>query len=662
MSALSFTGLLSGLDTNNLVSELLRFNQRRVDLLELRKAEAELDLALFDEIETRARSLQSSVGQLSSSINSVFAARSATSSDEAILTVAAGTGAQPGSTTFRVNQQARANQEASQGFADASSQIQRGTFQISAGGGTATIAIDNTNDTLQGLAQAINSSGVGVSASVVNTGVGTTPFRLLLTSNQTGTAGAISITNNLTDGSQPGSVQPLFSTVQAAENSQLQIGSGAGAIVIENSSNQVQGVIPGVTLNIVGADPGRDVTVTVGNNTSAAAEAVKNFVEDFNDLQTFIDENSAFDAEKQQGGPLLGDRNAINIQESLRRIVTSANPLLPSTANRLSILGVTVNSQGLLDLDEARLNNVLNGNVPGVTFQDVQRALGFGATSNNPGVEFIVGGSRTREGLVQVDITQAAERATIAATNNLAASTVINAANNEFTVTVNGRASSTVALTPGTYTQQQLAQELETRINADSTLTGRSVSVSLNGSRLVITSDRFGFDSEVASLTGTAAGSLGFTGAENDRGRDVVGRFVVGGQTETAIGRGQALVGDPSNANTADLRVLVTLGPSQVVAGPEAELTVTRGIGSQLQETLGRFLDPIDGRFRSIDDGIETRIEQFDDSIKREERRLDDREAALLRQFAAVEQLIGQSQARSEQFTAQLLPLLNQGR
>ena len=59
------------------------------------------------------------------------------------------------------------------------------------------MTIDGTNDTLQGLANAMNNAGAGVTASVVNDGSGNNPYRLLLTSNQSGADNTIQITNNL---------------------------------------------------------------------------------------------------------------------------------------------------------------------------------------------------------------------------------------------------------------------------------------------------------------------------------------------------------------------------------------------------------------------------------------------------------------------------------
>src|SRR5439155_17816627 len=102
--------------------------------------------------------------------NGVLAIRSVASSDQSLVTAAAGNGATPGVYNVRVNSLARAHQIASQGFDSADSTITQGTLQLKVGSGATTITIDSTNNTLQGLANAINGSGVGVAAAIINDG------------------------------------------------------------------------------------------------------------------------------------------------------------------------------------------------------------------------------------------------------------------------------------------------------------------------------------------------------------------------------------------------------------------------------------------------------------------------------------------------------------
>src|SRR5206468_7526018 len=127
--------------------------------------------------------------------NSVFSARAATSSDTTIATAAASTGAVPGVYNLRVTSLASAGQVASQGFDRLDSAVSQGTLQLKIGSTTTTVTIDATNDTLQGLADAINASGAAATAYIVNdgSGEGSQGYRLVLAAKATGIANQVNL-------------------------------------------------------------------------------------------------------------------------------------------------------------------------------------------------------------------------------------------------------------------------------------------------------------------------------------------------------------------------------------------------------------------------------------------------------------------------------------
>jgi len=213
-SGVSFSGLASGLNTNALVQNLLRFNQQRINLLNQTVQTDTTQQNSFQGVQTRLQTLQTAASQLALPQGSVFDNKTVSSSNTDLITAAVGSGAQTGVTTLRVLSLAQTNQIASQGFADPTSQISQGSFQIQSGANSATLTIDSTNNTLSGLAAAITNAGIGVTATIVNTGGSdprTQPYRLLLTSTATGASNAIQITNNLAPGGG-GAVMPNFAT------------------------------------------------------------------------------------------------------------------------------------------------------------------------------------------------------------------------------------------------------------------------------------------------------------------------------------------------------------------------------------------------------------------------------------------------------------------
>jgi len=151
---------------------------------------------------------------------------------------------------IKVERLAAAEQIATVGmFSSVDSEITQGdiSFRVSAGKDVK-VTVDESNNSLAGLVESINSSGADVTASIINDGsTGGTPFRLLITSQTTGATNSISVANNLTD-SGGNATKPVFEAnpVQAGTNARVILGSGIGEIPIESETNEVTGTIPNV--------------------------------------------------------------------------------------------------------------------------------------------------------------------------------------------------------------------------------------------------------------------------------------------------------------------------------------------------------------------------------------------------------------------------------
>lgn len=651
-------GLATGLDTTTIIDGLVRIQQLQIDQLTARKNSIREEQTAFKGIESKMIDLRAQLGSLARSQNSVFSARSAVSSDEDALSVTAASGAAAGVYNLTINSLAQAEQVASQGFASADSEISQGTFSLRVGRGKEVeITIDSSNNTLQGLADAINAAGGDVGASIVNDGsTGGSPYKLLLSSTKTGAANTITITNNLA----AGATQPDFTgtPVQEAADASVTLGSGAGALTVTHETNQLDDLIGGVTLDLHQADAAKSISVTIARDTDTAVATVQKFVEAFNGLMGFIDDQVRFEPQSGEASLLLGNRSVIGIQDEVRRVATGIVTGVNSDLNRLSAIGISVTDQGRLTLNSSRLRDALNGGKAGVGEADFRRLFALDGASTNPGISFVLGSTRTKDSTtpVEIDVTQAAEQASVTATNALAGSTVIDATNNEFTLSLDGTDTATLTLTEGTYTEEELAAELEAVINASDDFKGHQVAVSVQGGKLQIASETYGLASEVTiGNTGTALAALGFDGTETDKGQDVVGRFIVNGQAETAVGSGRILSGDPENENTADLRVRVTLTSAQISGGVEGEMTISRGIASKLDKLLGSMLDPVTGRMKTISEGYDDRAEAIDKTIEARNTLLEAKKESLLAQFAALEGQVSQLQSTANFLAAQLV-------
>lgn len=666
MAGISFSGLGSGIDTSSIIAQITRFNQQRIDQLRSRQTDATSRQNSVKSIETKLKEVQTAASKLARTVSGTFDARKGTSSDESLIKVAATSSAAPITQTLTVNAIAKANIVSSQGFASSTSEINTGTLQISAGGSVGTITIDSTNNSLKGLASAINTAKVGVRASIVKSGSGAAPYKLLLTSEKTGVDNSISITNNLTTSSGSSSLPNLTTTVQAAQDAELQIGSGVAAVTVSNSTNIFTDVIEGVTLNVQNADATKEVTITVTNDNEGIKTAVKDFITDFNDVLDFIATQTKVDPAAKKPALLSGNRQVSDVANSLKSLVVSANSLLPSGINRFSAFGITLNRQGRLDFNEAKLDALLNGETEGIGIDEIKRGFALTAATTNNDVRLVAGTKDTKEstaGVFHVDVTQAAEVASITATDALFGSTTIDSSNNTLTLKLDGVTSGTITLNAGTYTDQQLADELQTRLNGDSAIGKLAPTVTLSGGKLVVTSARYGSSSEVSTLAGSAitSGVLGFGGAESDTGVDVAGKFIVNGSDETATGAGQTLTAADGNANTAGMRVQVTLTSSQLNGDstPEAELTVTRGVASKLSLFIDQLLDLTSGRLKTITEKFQSDADVIAKQIEKEQKQMAARTASLEKQFANMDSAVGRSKSNGDALTASLSPLLS---
>lgn len=763
-SNISFTGLASGLNTTALIQNVLRFNQQRITLLQRTVTTDQTQQSSVQGVQTRLQTLETQAAQLAQSQGSVFDAKTATTSNSSLLTASAGTGATTGSTSLKILSLAQASQIASQGYADANSTISQGTFQIQAGSKSATITVDSTNNTLSGLASAINAAGVGVSATVVNTGTGdsrTDPYRLILTSTSTGTANAIKFTNNLA-ASGGGAVQPNFSssvigpavtdtsfsgtsavtsggtytgaandtftfkvvnggtvgttngiqvsysntsgtqtgtltvnasdvgspinvvdgvqvnfgagtlnngdqftvnvnspTIQAATNAQVQLGSGAGAVVVQSATNTLTNLIPGVTLSLQSADPNQTVQVNVNNDVSSVATQITNFVNDYNDFASYLAQQTAYTpgtgTSLGTAGPLNGNTSILGLQNQIQQTLLTIAPNLPTQVNRLSALGITPDANGQLQIDTAKLNSALSGGVSGVTFNDIKSLFSLQGQSSSAGVQFATASDKTVATSTTpytVHITQAAAKASITS-GTISSSTVIDNTNSTLSLTVDGKSTGTITLAAGTYTQQGLADELESEINAAVAGNGSSVTVSVSNNQLILSSDRYGSASTISGLSGSALTPLGYTGGQSSTGTDVAGSFVVNGVTEAATGIGQVLTGNANNTNTSGLVVSVSLTSSQIaVGGTDSTLTVSRGIASTLDNSLKTLLDPVNGQLTLINNQITTNIQSAQKDVTDQTNAMNAQQTALMAQFAALEAVMANLQNESNLLTS----------
>ncbi len=203
-------GIISGLNTTEIVDTIIKAERRNAVLLEEEQAMKTTIISAFKALQAKFLALNTELSQLVRS--SSYEAATVDVSDTSYLT-ATGTGrVTSGSYDIRVLSLARNHQIAGQGLtSDSLALMGTGAISIQVGdGATQTITIDGTNNSLVGIKQAINNAKAGVTASIVNDGSASNPYRLVLTANKTGVANKITINSNLVGGTNLNFATPSF--------------------------------------------------------------------------------------------------------------------------------------------------------------------------------------------------------------------------------------------------------------------------------------------------------------------------------------------------------------------------------------------------------------------------------------------------------------------
>jgi flagellar hook-associated protein 2 len=273
-----------------------------------------------------------------------------------------------GTYSLEVQNLASAASLTSKPIASAGSTVGTGTLQISVGGVTSSISIDSTDNTLSGIAAAINSdpNNPGVTATVITASDGA---RLVLTGTTTGASNAITVTQSGGDGGlssltyDPAANLTNLTQTQAAQDANFTINGFAAT----SSSNLVSTAITGVTLNLLGASAASTpTTLSISPDTTAATTSINAFVTALNGVLTSIQSLTGYNATTQTAGALNGNATLESFQNQLENILDQVNSGGATGVNSLSDLGITADANGSFDSNATTLGNALSSSLTSV--------------------------------------------------------------------------------------------------------------------------------------------------------------------------------------------------------------------------------------------------------------------------------------------------------
>ncbi|MFA5372073.1 MAG: flagellar filament capping protein FliD [Sideroxydans sp.] len=391
--ATSATTSTTNLDVNSIVTQLMAVERRPATKLDTKEAGYQAQLSAYGSIKGAVSGFQTALQGLNSV--SKFQALKATSSDTAILSASATSIAVAGTYSVEVTSLAQSQKLIAAGRASSTEAIGSGaatTISFDLGtisGGTLTpynsadssggthngatftgnggtvksITIDSSNNSLQGIRDAINAAKMGVTATLVNDG-SDTPYRLALSSDSLGVTNSMKITvSGDTDignllAYDPAGTQNLAETV-AASNANLLV----NGVAVSKTSNTVSDVIQGVTLTLNKiTEIDKPAKLTVARDSSTLNSSIAGFVKAYNDLSGVLKTLSAYDPVSKVGAILQGDSTVRTFQTQLRNMLNTAVGDSSSTLRTLSDIGVGIQLDGTLKVDQTKLDSAMASN------------------------------------------------------------------------------------------------------------------------------------------------------------------------------------------------------------------------------------------------------------------------------------------------------------
>ncbi|MFZ5979603.1 MAG: flagellar filament capping protein FliD [Candidatus Zixiibacteriota bacterium] len=271
MSSFSIDGIISGIDTSSYIDAIIEFERQPAVLMENEQAEKTNIITTIKSLQALTLALETSVKSLTQ--KSTFETAFVNISDEAYLSATADGEVSAGTYDIQILAKARNHQLASQGISDESATaFGTGTITIGVGDRSPiTIDITSENNSLVDIKNAINDADAGVSASIVNDGSDSNPYRLILTAENTGAANQITVSSNLTGGINLNYDTALFDApeeVSVSSNSDAAISLGATAAFTGNANKTYTFTVQGTGSQTVGTD---NITINWTDGTNSGS-------------------------------------------------------------------------------------------------------------------------------------------------------------------------------------------------------------------------------------------------------------------------------------------------------------------------------------------------------------------------------------------------------
>ncbi len=337
-SIASVSGLVSGLDTSSLVSQLMQVEAQTQTSIKAKLTAEQANVKTLQDLNAAFAALATSAADLAKATawNPVSVTTSVGGAATTLVSTTAGANAVTGPLSFTVGRTALTHQLSFATTAAKTDVVTSGStlVRIDRLDGT-TQDIDTGDGTLTGLVNALNASGTGVKASTVRLDDGS--YRLQVTSVATGDDSDFTLTNlNGTD---------LLggATARAGRDAEITI----GADTVHSTTNTFTDIANGLSITLSpGIAAGTTVDLDVAQDTAGMTKTVKGIVDAINAALTKIDSLTAYNSTTKTSGPLAGDGSIRALRNSL---LTS---IYPTDGTTLADAGIQLDRYGKLKFDE----------------------------------------------------------------------------------------------------------------------------------------------------------------------------------------------------------------------------------------------------------------------------------------------------------------------
>lgn len=341
----SVSGLVSGLDTSSLISQLMQIEAQAQTALKSRLSVEQTTLSSLQGLNSAFSSLATSAGDLAKSTAWNPVAVTSSSPD---VVATAGPNAVTGPVTLTVNAVAQSHQVSFNTTALMTDTVATGpTVHLAFADGTSE-DLATGDGSLSSVISALNASGTGVKASTVQLSDGT--YRLQVTSTATGANKVFTMTN--ADGS---AVLGGSTVVTQGQDASITVGPDT----LTSATNTFSGLVNGLTITLKNGATG-SVTLDATQDVSAMSAKVKALVDSVNAALTKIDTLSGYDATTKVAGPLQGDAGIAGVRNSL------LDSVYPSDGTSLASVGIQLDRYGKLVFDQSAFEQAYAADPAGV--------------------------------------------------------------------------------------------------------------------------------------------------------------------------------------------------------------------------------------------------------------------------------------------------------